>query len=209
MQSLAQYPVSVIIFVITIITTLYAFSNEVIYGKFLLHPYSIWRKREVYTVFTSGLIHKDWMHLIFNMFSYYFFAFNLETVLGHWQFALLYIVSLILSDLPSVYKHRDDYSYHSLGASGAISAVIFSSIMFFPMSKMMIIPFPFEIPAIIFGVLYLVYCTYASKYSRDAINHDAHLFGALSGVLITIALYPQVVPLFWGQISVVVQSYFH
>ena len=142
------------------------------------------------------------MHLFFNMLSYYFFAFRLETLLGHWQFALLYIVSLILSDLPSVYKHKNDYWYHSLGASGAISAVIFSSIMFNPLGKMIILPIPIPIPAFIFGILYLVYCTYASKQSHDSINHDAHLFGALSGVVITIALYPQIVHYFFQQLGV-------
>jgi membrane associated rhomboid family serine protease len=141
--------------------------------------------------------------------SYYFFAFQLETILGHWQFGLLYVLSLILSDLPSVVKHKNDFWYHSLGASGAISAVIFGFILFSPMSTMMIMPLPIPIPAIIFGVLYLVYCSYASKYARDNINHDAHLFGALSGLMITIILMPKVVPFFLHQISEAIQLHLH
>jgi membrane associated rhomboid family serine protease len=209
MEYLSLAPVASFIFAITIITTLLAFNNQELYGKLMMHPYSVYRKQHVYTLITSGLIHKDWMHLIFNMLSYYFFAFQLEATIGHWQFGLLYTASLILSDLPSVSKHKEDYWYHSLGASGAISAVLFSSILFAPMSMMMIMPLPIPIPAILFGVLYLVYCSYASKYSRDNINHDAHLYGALSGIMITIAMYPKVVPFFLHQLSGVVQSHLH
>jgi membrane associated rhomboid family serine protease len=202
-------PVASFIFIITIIASLFAFSNEELYGKLMMHPYSVYRGKNVFTLITSALIHKDWMHLFFNMMSYYFFAFELEKLIGHWQFAVLYFVSMILSDLPSVVKHKDDFWYHSLGASGAISAVIFSFILFFPMMDMYIMPFPFKIKAIIFGPLYLVYCTYASKYSRDNINHDAHLFGALSGIMITIAMFPKVVLLFSHQITEAVQSLMH
>lgn len=204
-QYLLQAPVASIIFALTIITTLITFSNEDLYGKMMLHPYSISKGKYLYTLITSGLIHKDWMHLFFNMFSFYYFAFSLEVTIGHWQFGVLYFLSMVLSDIPSVYKHKHDFWYHSLGASGAISAVIFSFILFHPMDKMMIIPIPIQIPAIIFGVLYLIYCTYASKHSQDAINHDAHLFGALSGLLITIIMYPAVVHYFIGQLTGAVQ----
>jgi membrane associated rhomboid family serine protease len=209
MEYLIAAPVASFIFVITILTSIMAFSNDNLYGNMVLHPYSVYRKQRVYTVLTSGLIHNDWMHLFFNMLSYYFFAFQLEAVLGHWQFGLLYIVSLILSDLPTVYKHKNDDWYHSLGASGAVSAVIFSAILFSPLTKMMIMPIPIGIPAVLFGVLYLIYCNYASKYSRDNINHDAHMFGALSGLLITIVLNPHIVNSFLMQISEGVQSLFH
>jgi membrane associated rhomboid family serine protease len=202
-------PVASIIFAITIGASLLAFSNENLYGKLMLHPYSVYRKKNVFTLLTSGFIHKDWMHLFFNMLSYYFFAFVLEARIGHWQFGVLYIASLILSDLPSVVKHKDSYWYHSLGASGAVSAVIFSYILYDPMTKMMIIPIPFEIPAIIFGVLYLVYCHYASKHARDNVNHDAHFFGALCGVFITAILHPDVLPQFIHQLSGGVGSLLH
>lgn len=208
-EYLSSTPVASLIFILTIITTLLAFSNEELYGKFMMHPYSVYRRRNVYTLITSGFIHKDWMHLFFNMFSFYFFAFNLERTIGHWQFGVLYLVSMVLSDLPSVAKHREDFWYNSLGASGAISAVVFGYILFFPMTGMYIMPIPFEIKAIFFGPLYLIYCSYASKYSRDNVNHDAHFFGALSGIMITIAMYPKVVPLFLHQIIAVVQSYVH
>jgi membrane associated rhomboid family serine protease len=193
MEYLLVAPVASIIFVLTLATSLWAFNDENIYARFILNPYGVSRGERVYTIITSGLIHKDWNHLLFNMLSYYFFAFQLEAMFGHWQFGLLYILSLILSDLPSIQKHKQDIWYNSLGASGAISAVIFSYIMYDPLASLGIIFIPIPIPAWIFGLLYLVYCHYASKHARDNVNHDAHLFGALSGILITIALNPHIV----------------
>jgi len=209
MQMVAAAPVASFIFAITIASSLWAFSNENLYANMILQPFSVYRRQRVYTVITSGMIHNDWIHLFFNMLSYYFFAFQLEPMLGHWQFGFLYVASLILSDLPTVFKHKNDEWYHSLGASGAVSAVIFSYIMYNPVSSMYIIPFPFPIYSIVFGILYLVYCNYASKHSRDNINHDAHMFGALSGLLITIILHPHVVHDFISQISAKVQSLMH
>lgn len=198
-----------VIFVITLTTSIYAFYNQNLYGKMMLHPYSVSRGHGLYTLITSGLIHRDTMHLLFNMMSYYFFAFQLEQVIGHWQFGLLYVVSLILSDMPSVLKNKENYNYYSLGASGAISAVIFGAILYFPLAKMGLIFLPVLIPAFVFGILYLIYCSFASKYSRDNINHDAHMYGALSGLLITFLLNPAVLPSFVQQISGAVQSMLH
>lgn len=209
MEYLTYTPVASIIFVITILVSLLAFYNQNLYGKLMLHPYNVSRGHYIYTVITSGFIHKDMMHLIFNMVSYYFFAFTLEHTIGHWQFGLLYMVSLILSDMPSVLKHKENYSYYSLGASGAVSAVIFGAILYFPLTPMGILILPIRMPAFIFGILYLVYCSYASKYSRDNINHDAHLFGALSGLMITILLHPPVLPEFIQQVIGAVQSVGH
>ncbi|HEY4322703.1 MAG TPA: rhomboid family intramembrane serine protease [Mucilaginibacter sp.] len=209
MVTIMTAPVASFIFAITIASTLWAFYNENAYGNMILHPYSVARGQRVYTIITSGLIHNDWMHLFFNMFTYYFFAFDLERTIGHWQFGLLYLVCLILSDLPTIYKHKNDDWYHSLGASGAVSGVIFGAILYNPVSNMYLMFIPIGIPAVLFGVLYLIYCNYASKQGRDNINHDAHMFGALSGLLVTIALNPHVVHDFIGQISEKVQSLLH
>jgi len=198
-EYLAVAPVASVIFAITIILSLLAFYNETLYNRFMLTPCNVYHGRSIYTVITSGFIHKDWMHLFFNMFSYYFFAFRLEYYLGHWQFGLLYMGSLILSDLPTVMKHKNDYWYRSLGASGAISAVIFSSILFEPRNSIYLYGI-LAIPAWLFGVLYLIYCYWASKQSRDTINHDAHLFGAISGIIITFILNHQILGIFLGQL---------
>ncbi|WP_443937116.1 rhomboid family intramembrane serine protease [Pedobacter sp. MW01-1-1] len=193
MEYLQTTPVASIIFIFTLVTSLYAFNDTSLYGKFMLHPYSVYRRKNVYQLLTSGLIHADWMHLFFNLFTFYAFAFALESRMGSWQFGLLYVVSLVVSDLPTVIKQKDNFHYNSLGASGAISAVLFSYILFDPLSKIYIMFIPFGIYAIVFGVLYLVYCFYASRNSRDHINHDAHLFGALAGLILTIILVPGII----------------
>lgn len=200
MEYLQHTPVASIIFVFTIITSIYAFNDPTLFGKFMLHPYSVSRRYKIYTLITSGLIHADWMHLIFNMMTFFFFAFQLEAMIGSWQFGVVYFTGLILSDIPSVIKHKNDMWYNSLGASGAISAVLFSYILLQPFSSMIIFPLPIPIWAIIFGPLYLLYCVYASRQSRDNINHDAHFFGALTGLIVTVLIVPGVIPHFLGQL---------
>ncbi|MVZ61819.1 rhomboid family intramembrane serine protease [Sphingobacterium humi] len=203
---LLNLPVASVIFALTIGLSIYVFSNPQWYGRLMLHPYSVYRdKSKWYLVLTSGLIHKDWMHLLFNMITFYYFGFGLEATfvqisgpLGHLWFALLYIVALVLSDIATIIQNKDNYGYHSLGASGAISAVLFSYILFDPkmlLGIFMIIP----MPAYIFAVLYLGYCIWASKNASDGINHDAHLFGALTGILFTLILYPWIFKHFVSQ----------
>jgi len=192
-------PVASIIFVFTLVTSIYAFNNTDLFGKFMLHPYSVSKGKNPYTFITSGLIHADWMHLFFNMFTFFFFAFKLERMIGHWQFGLLYIVALVLSDIPTAIRHRDDYRYSSLGASGAISGVLFSYILFKPTDLIGVMFIP--MPAIVFGVLYLVYCMYMSKNSRDSINHDAHFFGALTGLVFTVIFVPNIIPNFIAELT--------
>ena len=200
-------PVATIIFIFTIVTSLYAFSNAEVYGKFMLHPYSVSRGRRLYSLITSGLIHKDWGHLFVNMFSFYFFAFKLEETFayyspwGHVQFGVLYIVSIVLSDISSIIRHKEDFWYNSLGASGAVCAILFSYILFFPKNEIGVFPLPFGIPAYIFGFLFLGYCAYAARHSRDAINHDAHFYGAITGVALTIIYYPDIAGYFVSQLT--------
>src|ERR1700760_4432648 len=143
-QIIMSAPVASFIFAITIASSLWAFYNDTLYSNMILNPYGVSRGYRVYTIITSGLIHADYMHLLFNMLSYYFFAFNLEPQIGHWQFGVLYGLGLILSDLPTVYKHRNDEWYNCLGASGAVSAVIFSAIVYHPFDSLyvMFIPIP-------------------------------------------------------------------
>lgn len=200
-QILAETPVSAAIFVITIVVSLIAFVNHDLYNDFMLQPNRVARGEKLYTLVTSGFIHNGFAHLLFNMLSYYFFAFRLEQTIGHWQFGLLYMVSLILSDIPTVLKHKDDFWYRGLGASGAVCAVLFSYILFNPFTKLIIFPIPIPIPAILYGGLFLAYCAYASRQQADNINHDAHFYGALNGIIITIILYPAVVPYFLHQLG--------
>lgn len=200
MEYLNNTPVAALIMIFTVVTSIYAFNDNSAYGKFMLNPFSISRGQKVYTLITSGLIHADWMHLIFNMITFFSFGFPLERAIGSGPFAAIYFVGLILSDIPTVIKHKNDIWYNSLGASGAVSAVLFASILLFPFTKIYIIPFPFGIWAIVFGPLYLIYCVYAAKQARDNINHDAHFFGALTGMIVMVLLVPGVMPHFIEQI---------
>lgn len=200
---LIQTPVASVIFVFTIVTSIYAFSNPHLFSRFMLHPHSVYRGQRAYTVLTSGLIHRDWGHLLFNMLTFFFFGFALESILagvsawGHTQFALIYLLGLVLSDVTTVYKQRANPLYYSLGASGAICAVLFAFIMFQPTAMLgifLIIP----MPAWIFGILFLVYCAWAAKQARDSINHDAHFYGALVGIVATLVFHPWVFSHFLG-----------
>jgi len=205
-----ETPIASFIFVFTLITSIYTFFHPALFDKLMLHPYSISRGKQGYTLITSGLIHRDWGHLFFNMLTFFFFGFQLERILaaispwGHWQFALIYLLSLILSDVRTVVKQKDNYNYHSLGASGAICAILFSFILFEPGTSIYLFFIPIPIPAVIFGPLFLLYCVWAARAAYDSINHDAHFYGAVVGVIMTILLYPQVVGHFFNALQALI-----
>lgn len=201
MELLNNTPVTALIMLFTVITSIYAFNDNSLYGKFMLHPFSISRGQKVYTLITSGLIHADWMHLIFNMITLFSFGRNLEASIGSGSFAAIYIIGLILSDIPTVFKHKNDFWYNSLGASGAVSAVLFASILVFPFQKIYLMFIPFGVWAVIFGPLYLIYCVYAAKQARDNINHDAHFYGALTGMIVMVIIFPGIIPHFLEQVQ--------
>ena len=148
--------------------------------KFLFRPYFFLRNRQYDTMIMSGFIHADMQHLLFNMITFYFFAFPMERFLGTTRFVVLYFVGLVISHTCTWYNERRNPQYASLGASGAISAVLFAFIVYFPTTMLFVFFVP--MPAMLFAVLYVGYSWWASKNSRDRINHDAHLCGALSGL---------------------------
>jgi membrane associated rhomboid family serine protease len=156
----------------------------------LFRPYFLLRERQYATIITSGLVHADVGHLLFNMFTFYFFAFPLERFLGTTPFVILYLTGLTLSHVCTFHKQRNNPRYASLGASGAISAVLFAYIVYFPTTTLMIIPIPIPIPAVLFAVAYVGYSYWSSVKARGRINHDAHLCGALSGVVFVLVTDP-------------------
>jgi membrane associated rhomboid family serine protease len=175
--------IAAIILVVTLATSLAGlYGSPKIIEQSLFRPYWFLRRRQYATVVTSGLVHADLPHLIFNLITFYFFAFQLEKQIGGARFAALYLLGLVVSDAGTYLKHRNDPDYASLGASGAISAVLFASIVYFPWQKLFIIPIPVPIPAPIFAIGYVAYSWYSARHARGRINHDAHLGGALFGL---------------------------
>jgi membrane associated rhomboid family serine protease len=148
-------------------------------NRFLFRPYFFLREKQYDTIIMSGFIHADMAHLLFNMITFYFFAIPMERFLGTTKFVVLYFLGLVLSHACTWQKEHRNPRYASLGASGAISAVLFAFIVYFPMT--MIYVFFVPMPALLFAVLYVGYSWWASRNSRDNINHDAHLCGAVSG----------------------------
>ena len=151
--------------------------------RHLLRPYWLLPRRQYVTVISSGFLHADLAHLLFNAFTFWAFGFSLERAIGTGAFVALYVFGLLLSAAGTWLAHRKQPEYASLGASGAILAVLFASIVYTPSQSIIVFPIPLPIPAPLFAVLYLAYTIYASKQARGRINHDAHLSGALAGVV--------------------------
>lgn len=156
----------------------------------LFRPYYFVRDRQYDTMILSGFVHADVGHLLFNMFTFYFFAFPMERFIGTTPFLLLYFFGLVVSHTCTWYKHRQNPGYASLGASGAISAVLFAYIVYFPDATLLILPIPVPIPALLFAIGYVGYSYWASSQSTGRINHDAHLCGAISGLAFVAVIDP-------------------
>ncbi len=182
---------TLIIIIVTLIISVIAFYSEEIMSKMMLNPYQVYHKKEWYRMITHGFLHADWTHLIINMIVLYSFGSNVEgwfrklKMAGYIDsvavtYSLLYFGGIVVSSMITLFRHRNNRWYNSVGASGAVSAVIFTSIFFNPLDRLYffaVIP----IPGIVFAILYLVYSSYMSRRSRDNINHDAHFLGAVYG----------------------------
>lgn len=162
-----------------------------IISNFLFRPYFFLRDKQYDTMIMSGFIHADIGHLLFNMFTFFFFAFPMEEYIGTLRFVALYFFGLVVSHTCTFVKQRNNPQYASLGASGAISAVLFAYVVYFPTDTLMIIPIPIPIPAFLFAVGYVWYSYWAAANSNDRINHDAHLCGAIAGLAFVGATDPR------------------
>jgi membrane associated rhomboid family serine protease len=198
-----------IIIGVTCVVSFVGFGDRRFFDKYLYSPYAVHvHKGEWYRVFTHAFLHADTMHLLFNMFSFYFFGLALEQDIypalfphhAEFYYIILYVGGMMVSSFPAFEKHKNNPVYRSVGASGAVSAVIFSYILISPNASLGFMFIPIPIPASIFGILYLVYSWYMGKRGRDNIGHDAHLWGGLFGFVFTFCLKPSLLPAFFHQL---------
>ncbi|WP_026996384.1 rhomboid family intramembrane serine protease [Flectobacillus major] len=210
---MTELSLTVILIAITVGISLFAFRNYDFLGKLIMNPYQITRNKEYWRFLTSGFIHADYGHLFFNMFTLYSFGQFMEYVfqqtsgeMGQIYFLILYLGGIIVSDMPTYFKNKNNYHYNSLGASGGVSSVLFAAILFGPTQTLQIYAI-LPVPAVLFAVLYTWYSIYMSRRNMDNVNHSAHLYGALYGVIFTTLVYPKVWSIFISQILLWIQSF--
>jgi len=188
--------ITYVILGITVLTSYKAFEDYDLKSKFLFTPYLVKHQGEWYRLFSHGIIHADWTHLLINMFVLYSFGTLIESTFikeyglsrGRINYLLLYLGGIVVSTVNSYIKHQDDISYNALGASGATSAVLYSFVVMYPTEEVYLYFIP--ITAWIFGVIYLMYSHYMAKKGNDNIGHDAHIGGAIYGVVLTVLFNP-------------------
>jgi membrane associated rhomboid family serine protease len=206
-----QFHITYLLMGFTCLISIQAFGNHILKAKLKHWPYEEKRSGEYYRWLTSGFLHQDYMHLLFNMITLYFFGVIAEIgfanyfgSMGLLVFVGFYLVSILVPSFATFQRYKDSPSYAALGASGAVSAVLFSSILFYPTMPIRLLFIPFPTPGIIFGILYLWYSDYMAKRGGDNIDHFAHFIGAAFGFCAPILLKPELFLVFLAQ----VQAYF-
>lgn len=199
---------TIYLILITVAVSFLAFNSEKFFNKSLFHPYTIKRQNQFYRYLSSGFIHADYLHLIFNMIVLYSFGRSVEMLytryygegMGTLLFLALYIGGIIISSIPSHLKHQDNPNFSSVGASGGVSAILFAVIFFKPIDNFYLFGI-FGIPALVFGIAFLLISIRLSRLSRGNINHDAHIAGSIYGFFFTFFLNPKLILIFFQQIG--------
>jgi membrane associated rhomboid family serine protease len=195
--------ITLAIIILTCIISFTSFNRPEQVDKLSFWPYYVQERKQFYRFITSGFVHADYMHLFFNMLTLWFFGRAIESAFvvifgGKLHFILLYTLGLVLPDISTYFKYKDTYGYRSIGASGAVSAILFSAILLSPWSKILVFFIP--LPAVIYGVLFLAYSAYMSRRGGDGINHDAHFWGAVLGLVYPLIFKPELGQLFLQQL---------
>ncbi len=189
-------PITLAIVVITCLVSVPAFRNQKMINDLIFYPPAIAEQNQWYRFFTCGFIHADIMHLAFNMYAFYGFGRIIELTLvevfegtGKLLYIVLYLTALFVCLLPTYIKHKEDAYYRSLGASGAVSAIVFAYMLLNPVDKIGLIFIPIGIPAFILGPIYLIVTSYLSRRGGSHINHSAHFWGAVYGIAFIIGTF--------------------
>lgn len=202
---------TILIIIVTVGISMLAFSNRDVMDKLQFTPYRTIHNKEWHRLLTHGFVHADYVHLFINMFVLYSFGSAVESIfksleysgiVQSWllHFSALYFGGIVIASLTTLKKHKDNFYYHSVGASGAVSAIVFTFIFFDPLQKLLFM-FIIPIPAIVFGVLYLAYTHYMSKKGGDFINHDAHFVGSVFGFIYPLLIDPKLITIFLGKLG--------
>ncbi len=200
--------ITVILIILTAGISIYGFNKPDFLYRWMFIPYQIKNYGQWDRFVTSGFIHKDYMHLLFNMFTFYFFggvveqllAYRFGQILGGVLFVAFYLAGIVISDIPTYLKNQDNRHYRALGASGGTAATVFASIIIMPLSDICLFGIVC-LPGFILGGLFLIYSYLKGKNQDDAINHDAHLYGAIFGIVFIFVLFPYSVLDFFDQIK--------
>ncbi len=201
--------VTVIIIAATCLLSILCFTGALNSNKLMFNAYGVWYRKEWYRLFTYGVVHGGWGHLLFNMLTLFFFGGVVEqyfalafgNVAGVVLYVLLYVSAIAVSSLWDLFKFRNNYNYNAVGASGAVSAILFASILFEPKMGIYIYLIPIPVPGYIFAPLYLLYCWYMAKQNRDNIGHSAHFWGAVYGLVFPLACRPDIFQHFLAQLG--------
>lgn len=213
-----QFPIdaTLVIMVVTIIFSIRGFRDSDFFDRYKFNALAVSEYGDRVRLITSGFLHAGWWHLGMNMIVLYLFGPMLESYLvlqygmiyGTILFVLLYLLSIPVANLPALMKHRNNAYYNAIGASGAVSAVVFATIILYPTMGMMLFFLPIPMPAFLFGFLYLLGENIMARRGNTGIGHDAHIGGAVFGMLIMLVIDWQVFPQFLGQIAQYVNSFF-
>ncbi len=198
--------ITIILIAITVWTSMRGWKNTAIQSKWMFNPYTVYHGKQYYRLLSSGFIHSNPTHLIFNMIALFFFGGVIERAyliqfgqLGILYYLITYIAGIAVANLKTYSKYKNSSYYNSLGASGGVASILFASILYKPTSSICLY-FAICIPAFIIGAFYLIYSYYSGKRMADNVNHDAHLYGSLFGIAFTILLRPTVVVEFFNSI---------